>query len=51
MLVLTRNIDQTIIIVDDIKITVLDVNSSQAKLRFEAPAEVKIMREELLGEG
>ena len=48
MLVLTRRIQESIIIDGDIKITVLGIERNQVKLGFEAPDEVTIMREELL---
>jgi len=48
MLVLSRKVNETIIIGDDIKITLLDCNSDKASLGFEAPKSVKIIRGELL---
>ncbi len=48
MLVLTRKIDEAIIIGDNIKITVLDIRSDSVKLGIDAPKEVPILRDELL---
>lgn len=47
MLVLTRRIGETVIIQDNIKVKVLEINGNQVKLGFEAPSEVKIYREEI----
>ena len=48
MLILTRRKEESIIIDGNIKITVLGVDRGHVKLGFEAPAEVNIVREELL---
>ncbi len=50
MLVLTRRIQESIIIDGDIKITVLGIERGHIKLGFEAPDDIEIMREELLEE-
>ena len=47
MLVLTRKLGENIRIGDNVKITVLEVRSGQVKLGIEAPAEVKVHREEI----
>ena len=47
MLLLTRTIGETIIINDDIKITVSDIQGNHIKLAIEAPKEVKVFREEI----
>lgn len=47
MLVLSRDIEGSIIIGDDITITVLDVKGTQIKLGFSAPTDIKIMRKEI----
>jgi carbon storage regulator len=47
MLVLTRKLGENIRIGDVIKITVLEVRSGQVKLGIDAPAEVKVHREEI----
>lgn len=48
MLMLTRRINESVIIDNNIKITVIGVDRGCIKLGFEAPEEVVIVREELL---
>jgi carbon storage regulator len=48
MLVLTRRKNQSIVIGDDIIITVLDVKGDQIRLGITAPRNVQVYREELL---
>ena len=48
MLVLTRRINERIIIGDDITVTVLEVHGDQVRLGIDAPREVKVFREEVL---
>lgn len=48
MLILSRKKDESVIIGDKIKITVLDISSNQIRLGIEAPTELNILREELL---
>jgi carbon storage regulator len=47
MLILTRNQNESIVIDDDIKITVLSYNYGQVRLGIEAPEDVEIWREEI----
>lgn len=47
MLVLTRKIGETIVIADNIRVTVVDVRGSQVRLGFQAPDSVRIQREEI----
>jgi len=47
MLILTRRIGETIMINDDITITVLQVNGNQVRLGINAPKEVAVHREEI----
>ena len=47
MLLLTRTIGETIIINDDVKITVSDIQGNHIKLAIDAPKEVKVYREEI----
>ena len=47
MLVLTRKIDQSIIIGDDIRIIVVDVRGDQVKLGIDAPKSISVHREEI----
>ncbi|AZR73898.1 carbon storage regulator [Anoxybacter fermentans] len=50
MLILTRKKDESILIGDDIKITVVDFQKNQVKLGIEAPKDLIILREELIKE-
>ncbi len=47
MLILTRNSGETIIIGDNIKITVLSVSRGNVRLGITAPNDVSIYREEI----
>lgn len=47
MLILTRKLGESIIIEDNIKITVVDINKQQIKLGIDAPKNVTIYREEI----
>ena len=47
MLILTRRLGESIIIGDNIKITVVDINKQQIKLGIDAPKHVTINREEV----
>ncbi len=47
MLVLTRKIGETIVIDDDIRITVVQVKGKQVRIGVDAPKETKIHREEI----
>ncbi|HBR30293.1 MAG TPA: carbon storage regulator [Firmicutes bacterium] len=47
MLVLTRKVNESIIIGDDIKITVVEVKGEQVKLGISAPKRVSVHREEV----
>ena len=47
MLVLTRRIDESIAIGDDIQVTVLAVEGDRVKLGINAPREVVILRQEI----
>jgi len=49
MLVLTRRVNERIVIGDDITVTVLEVRGDQVRLGIEAPRDVKVFREEVLG--
>lgn len=48
MLVLTRRMGETLVVGDDIKVTIVGVKGGQVRLGIEAPREVSIQREELL---
>ncbi|ODS33133.1 MAG: carbon storage regulator [Candidatus Scalindua rubra] len=47
MLILTRKLGESIIIEDDIKITVVDIGKHQIKLGISAPKNITINREEV----
>lgn len=47
MLTLTRNVGETIIIGDNITVTVAEVRGNTVRLSFDAPREIKILREEV----
>ena len=47
MLVLTRKVNESIIIGDDVKITVVEVKGEQVKLGISAPKRVSVHREEV----
>jgi len=47
MLVLTRRLDETIIIGSDIKITVLSIAGNQVRIGIAAPKEISVHREEV----
>ena len=47
MLILTRRVGETLIIGDDVNITVLGVKGNQVRLGINAPKEVSVHREEI----
>jgi len=47
MLILTRRVGETLIIGDDIKITVLGVKGNQVRIGVNAPKDVAVHREEI----
>ena len=49
MLILTRKTQESIIIGDDIEVIVLGVQGGQVKIGIEAPKDIKILRDELVG--
>lgn len=48
MLVLTRRINERIVIGDNIVVTVLEVHGDQVRLGIDAPREIKVFREEVI---
>ena len=49
MLVLTRKPDESIVIDGGIKITVVEIQGNRVRLGIEAPKEIPIKREEVVG--
>ncbi len=47
MLVLTRNVNQSIVIAHDIVVTVLEVRGDQVRLGIAAPTHIQVHREEV----
>lgn len=47
MLVLSRRLGETLIIGDDVKVTVLGISGNQVRLGIAAPKEVSVHREEV----
>lgn len=47
MLVLSRRIEETLIIGDDIKIKVLGISGNQIRIGIDAPKEISVHREEI----
>jgi len=47
MLILTRRIGETVVIGDDVNVTVLGVKGNQVRLGVNAPREVTVHREEI----
>lgn len=47
MLVLSRRLDESIMIGDDIKITLLNISRNQIKIGIDAPKHISVHREEV----
>ena len=47
MLILTRRVGETLVIGDNIKVTVLGVRGHQVRLGVDAPREISVRREEI----
>lgn len=48
MLILTRRVGETVVIGDDIVVTVLGVKGNQVRIGVKAPRDVAVHREEIL---
>ena len=48
MLVLTRRVNERILIGDNVTVTVLEVHGDQVRLGIDAPRDIKVFREEVL---
>jgi carbon storage regulator len=47
MLVLSRKLNESVVIGDNVRVTVVKVQGDKVRLGFEAPDEIKIYREEI----
>lgn len=50
MLVLTRKLDESIIINDNIEVKIVEIKENTVKLGISAPKEIKILRKEIFEE-
>ena len=48
MLILTRRIGETVVINDNVTVTILGIKSNQIRLGIEAPREVSVLRMEIV---
>ncbi|MDR0785082.1 MAG: carbon storage regulator CsrA [Treponema sp.] len=50
MLILSRKVNERIMIGDDITVSIIDIKSDQVRLGVDAPRYVKVFRQEVLDE-
>jgi len=51
MLILTRAVGETVTIGHDIRVTILSIKGTQIRIGIEAPADVRVLREEIVDTG
>ncbi len=51
MLILTRRVGESVIIGEDVEVSVLSVKGSQVRIGIKAPKGVAVHRQEILGRG
>jgi len=47
MLILSRKVDEKVIIGDDIKISIVEIRGDQVRIGIDAPKKVKVFRQEV----
>jgi len=47
MLILTRRINETLMVGDDVKVTVLGINGNQVRIGVQAPRHIPVHRQEI----
>jgi carbon storage regulator len=47
MLILSRKVDEKVIIGDDIKISIIEIRGDQVRIGIDAPKKIKVFRQEV----
>jgi len=47
MLILTRRMNETLVVGDDVRVTVLGINGNQVRIGVKAPRHIPVHREEI----